>query len=65
VTIHEDNPHRKIITKPVREAKARLWAVAPLMMMTIHEGFCVLGEIARCIIDGAAVLLSYGTIMKA
>jgi hypothetical protein len=30
-----DNPHRNIpVTKPVREAKARLWAVAPLMMMT-------------------------------
>jgi hypothetical protein len=28
-----DNPHRNTITKPVREAKARLWAVATLMMM--------------------------------
>jgi hypothetical protein len=28
-----DNPHRNIIMKPVREAKARLWAVVPLMMM--------------------------------
>jgi heme/copper-type cytochrome/quinol oxidase subunit 2 len=28
--------HRNIpVTKPVREAKARLWAVAPLMMMII------------------------------
>jgi hypothetical protein len=28
------NPHRnKPVTKPVREAKARLWAVAPLMIM--------------------------------
>jgi hypothetical protein len=29
-----DNPHRNIrtVTKPVREAKARLWAVAPVMM---------------------------------
>jgi hypothetical protein len=28
-----DNPHRNIITKPVKEAKARLWAAVPLMMM--------------------------------
>jgi hypothetical protein len=29
-----DYPHHNIpVTKPVREAKARLWAVAPLMMM--------------------------------
>jgi hypothetical protein len=25
------------VTKPVREAKARLWAVAPMMMMTLYE----------------------------
>jgi hypothetical protein len=25
------------VTKPVREAKARLWAVAPLMMMNKME----------------------------
>jgi hypothetical protein len=30
-----DNPHRNMITKPVREAKARLCAVVPLMMMMI------------------------------
>jgi hypothetical protein len=42
-----DNPHRNIITKPVMEAKARLWAVVPLMMMTNYwfqrmwkEGAC-------------------------
>jgi hypothetical protein len=30
-----DNPHSNIITKPVREAKARVWAVVPLMMIII------------------------------
>jgi hypothetical protein len=28
-----DNPDRNIITKPVREAKVRLWSVVPLTMM--------------------------------
>jgi hypothetical protein len=33
-----DNPHRNIpVTKPVREAKARLWAVVPLMMMMMMK----------------------------
>jgi hypothetical protein len=31
-----DNPHRNFpVTKPVREAKARLWAVAPLIMINL------------------------------
>jgi hypothetical protein len=33
-----DSPQRNIpVTKPVREAKARLWAVAPLMMMMMNN----------------------------
>jgi hypothetical protein len=48
-TIDNDsgNPHHNIpVTKPVREAKARLWVVAPLMMMMNDSGglnfdFCV------------------------
>jgi hypothetical protein len=31
-----DNPHRNIIMKPVREAKARLWAAVPLMIMMMY-----------------------------
>jgi hypothetical protein len=36
-----DNPHCNIpLTKPVREAKAQLWVVAPLMMMMIKGQNC-------------------------